>query len=401
MDRWIVEQSGLSDMLPRSIDTPVTLCSSLRDFIEPQFSYSQLSEANRDARIRKLDRGMQDEQYEDFVRGIYLPGQGTFINGYMLALMYELDSANDLLSHDQGIIDIITTIAHEKYGHGYLSECTPAGRERRERNLYRLRLARQFTHNDTDSPEGDFEMGKTNIVFDTCNITEEGWAVWIEYYVFYRLKDTLLKRLEFSPYETGEVGTSELTRQQLCSLSMMRKIAGTMAHYGNNQRLRENSTCLANCLDRLNNMLYPSSLDIEGIASLEISLDLQGLAEDDDFTDEFSGELDVLSGKPEEGFEYVGFVYHVGHLIMRLIEAKFGPRCVAEAVTLACNVTLDIANSGPLTLNEQTRTVPKANIDARLIQLLSLPAEAMDRDDPGHFRHLAWDCLNIPAPENQ
>lgn len=396
LEQWMIEQSRIYELLPARVTTPVTLCRTLEEFIKPQYADSEMSETHRDARIRKAERIMQYliEQEEELPMGVYLPGLGTFLNGFGIYQLYELDSVYQVFQHESALRTLISTLAHEKFGHGFLSECTSAGREQTTRDLFRLCLAKQFQQDTIDSPDGDFETEKINIIFDTRRFTDEGWAVWIEKYISNKTAGLVEEAFSSSSDDKPEEDPETSEECSIWGLYTIRKTAAAIAHYKRDEQIRVKAAILVDCLDRLNQMRYPPSLDIKGTESLDLALKFQEIASDKAFAAEFAGKLNELM----TDFDYDGFIYNVGYLLMHLLENKFGPRCVVEAVRLASNVTLNINEAGINKLKEQTRTVTKANIDARLIQLLFLESEDCEGDNPDQFKQIAWDYLNYPHP---
>lgn len=415
IENWTVEHGDLNKLLPAFPKTPVVFCHTRRDFIEPQVAALNLSETIRSMYLQSREQTFINQEEEgDVTRGVFIPGMGCYVNGPGLASLLELDEIDGLFNHPRGLAEIITTIIHEKYGHGFISECTTAGREKRDNNLYCLRLAAGFGESGPDSPVSSLVQEKINIVFASSRFLEEGWAVWLENHVLGRVRGKICSLLPSKVSgdisflscngedkkcinhdgssagnglpETSVVENENSVQETHHLLSDLRKTGATISRYGNSQVLREKGSRLVKCADYLATLAYPDSIPDPGKA-LDMASRLQQMADDRVFTGEFEYEVQD------------SFPHYVGCLLFCLLDYKFGSGCLAAALLLACNVKLDIKKNSLEALRDLTQTVPGGNINARLIQILSLPLHDFPRNSSEDLKKLAWDVLSFPGEQ--
>jgi len=381
LERWTVERSQLTCLLPKITQIPIKLCRTLEEFIEPQAVSLAVSDTIKSMFIqRKMTMMQRQLEEEDILRGIFLPKLGCFINGYALANLFDLKEVEQLFQHPQGCLELLTTLVHEKYGHGFISEYTTAGQVMAENHLYRIGLAKTFLDSVADSPENTLLQEKSNVVFSSSQLLEEGWSVWLENYVCEQIKPYFNEII--SDRKTAKVDTDD-NELSLYSLSQVREIGTTIARYGSNESLRKLGESLVTSIDYLATLAFPDSQP-DPQQALQIALILQTLAKDGAFTSEFTYECGA------------SFVHCAGLLLMRIAAQKFGKRCLSAITRLAGNVDLQIENSSLSELKDFTCNTPNGNIDARLIQLLSLPSVELKYNDPTTVLSLAWDMLSFP-----
>lgn len=160
---------------------PTFFCESLEEFFEPHVKYLSISKLQKRALIE-----MQVKQAKELaassgggIFGVNWPGDGCYLNGWLFAYP-RTDDPRWVLGDEARLPSVAATVAHEKLGHGFLSEFTSLGREREKIQLSRYRVAEDFDIRLTDSPESVLLQEKWETLFLSSMYIEEGYATWIE-----------------------------------------------------------------------------------------------------------------------------------------------------------------------------------------------------------------------------
>lgn len=185
MDRAFFEAFGLADYFPRRLLAyPTFYTETLAEFFEPLIAYDDLSSGSKRAWLDKMiahaRQQAESSQGAAGIFGVNLPDQGCYLNGWLFAYPSGL-APRAALAEPDIYRRVLGTAAHEKLGHGFITAFSALGAEKRQLNLWRFDLARRFGLQPADTPSAVLLREKQALVHASSQLTEEGWATWIEH----------------------------------------------------------------------------------------------------------------------------------------------------------------------------------------------------------------------------
>jgi hypothetical protein len=322
-------------------DYPTTYCETVREYVTPLLAGMPLSDAQRADALGQIEAAAQGMAPPGIVSslGVHLPGVGSFINGWIMGRGAGMTPV-EFLRTEAGFARVAATVAHEKWGHGFISELTASGQEKQALHLGMNHLAGQLGLQQVDTPEHARLMEQWKILFLSSHYVEEGFATWIARY----LAETLAEAQGLGAYL--EHAPRFQLEQVLAALESVS--GGDAAHAA------------------LRALFSASGADsIEGVHQTMCAA-LHAL---DQLGDSFGRAV----GMPAP--------YAVGYCLMDAIAQRHGAKCVPYAVATACNVRYGLENIANHDLNNYIATQPSLNINTRLALVMHLsPGTPNDTD---------------------
>ncbi|MBI4330613.1 MAG: hypothetical protein HY673_04980 [Chloroflexi bacterium] len=366
---------------------PVYLCQSLDDFFGLTVKDVGMPEGVRAqvVQAKKREAAQQAEETGGGILGVHFPGPGCYLNGWLMERRErERDGDRDGHGGPQagtpaapagdrhgGLSywpEIVGTVIHEKFGHGFISEMSAWGRERRRLNLDRYDIARRFNLKATDSP-AEVAMGeKYNLVYRACRICEEGYAEWIENYLWQKWHqgfdirhgcryglDGLLSVLGGWKTEPAQEKEFADALAGVCALLLgdVEMNSEESPAPGSSRTIKDDNNG-PHRRGRAVPPVFPAQL-MEGMGVLGTADDLLGPA------------LMSALGKPLH--------YVAGYLLVEKLARNLGADFVPYAVLIANNVTFDLERTSISDLGHLLQHTPELNINARLFMLAELKSD--------------------------
>lgn len=309
------------------------LCETLDEFAEKLVEEVQLSSETAKEIKKKIEKKRSGRR-----AGVAL-ADGFYLNGWQFLERYDIDSIEKIKEKPFVWDEMIATICHEKLGHGIIFTCTTAGKEIRETNLKKVRLAREFDIDSTLTPDWEIANKKWNALFKNMKYLQEGYATWIE--------------------------------------DHMGSLLG---------------------LDTRNNHRWSK---VEKILPKEDYKELKSLIEGEENTKiEDINRIKRMGKENRKSFEKeMGQPpeYVLGYFILRELENSVGPKNIPFVVSIACDVSYNLEDISLSDLEKLLKN-PRFNIDARILQLSKL--ELGKRRDPKKIRKLAKEKLDMMVVSN-
>jgi hypothetical protein len=317
---------------------PTYYCETLEEFFEPYMKHMALSQETKAQLIEMMtEQARQNAMFSSGgTFGVNWPGDGCYLNGWLLSYP-DTDNPSAALENPEKIPIILEVLAHEKLGHGFLSEFTSLGREMQSIQLARFDLAEKFNIKLTDTPRGILLREKWELLFQHFIYAEEGYATWIE-----RLMLREMAGIDNKAYELADV------KQLLEMLDANRSIPRA-GNYG--LSLAEAYSIVIepwNGIERIH----------EAVLMLE-SLENR-LAEP----------FSRLFGQTPR--------YVIGSTILQQIENRFGTMMVPYVMSIAYNVSYDLESIANSDLERILIREPSMNIHSRLLSILALDEYAVN-----------------------
>ena len=337
---------------------PTFYCETLEEFFEPHVKYLAISDAIKEYLISTMvaEAEQRAASRGGGVFGVNWPGEGCYLNGWLLSYPNTEDPASALKDQTK-IPYILETLAHEKLGHGFLSEFTTLGNEMQKIQMARFKVAEDFNIKISDSPKEILLKEKWQYLFTHCMYAEEGYATWIE--------ELLLQEMSgsSSPKYSEEKVLATLERVDLGLATDLKGRTGSSL-----------SGALKICLN--------PTLDDVGIHK-EVRL-----------LEEF--EWHISSSKQWDLPQPARYV--IGFLLLDRIARVFGRELVPYIMAIAYNVCYDLDNISNSDLTRILDNEPSMNIHTRLLTIL-----AAGSDEINSVESLVQMCktsLNMAIPAN-
>lgn len=344
VDEWIRSELGLGHA-EAFANLPTVLCETAEEFYGALFMTEPLSAVQwKELLDQEVAAANQQAREGGGTFGVFLPGQGCLVNGWLFQQLFGLAKASDALSDPASRQHAIGTAVHEKWGHGYISTHGALGGEAQSLSLDRYRYARSFPKLSVTTPEGVVLEQKWSALFSATNFAEEGWATWIERHVLSGFAGATAARRG----SLEEVDTSGLPDEAAVSLREVLDDGVSVA----------DATAAMGRIERAAAALNPW------------------------FEERF--------GQPAP--------YVLGYEICKSIERRFGSACVAPAVLIAMNVTYSLATISVSDLLQVVTSDSRMNVNHRLVALLHMPASDVVRTPEGLAR-CAHDQLGFSIPQ--
>lgn len=351
---------------------PTVYAETLEEFYQPYLDVMDASDSTKEAVMSRLKAQAEEEAEEGRggVFGIFWPGRGCYVNGWLFAHAATAASKGErsispreALSDPQILPRIMATTVHEKQGHGFISEMTALGEEKQRLGVWRYDVARRFDLRAVDTPAGALLEQKEAVVYQSSQLLEEGWSTWIEDYMMARWA-TLNGRPEPEPRYTLEQAWNLLSGLE---------------------RDAENPATKAAVRDILTGLRAVFLAEEPALEDIHRAV-LVFHRHDDTVDETFSYNV----GRP---FEYV-----VGYLLLRKMEARLGALCLPYAVIIAANVTYGLEEIAASDLQHLVARNSRVNADARLAQLSLLDLE--QKGDVKELAGRAHEELNLAVPSS-
>ena len=183
LDMAFTQAFRLADYFPANrLNYPTVYCETLEEFFTPLLNQLKISPDARQAELSRLVREAEEmarQTQGGGMLGVNLPGQGCYLNGWLLA--YGTNSSpRAALQVPELLRRILETAAHEKLGHGFLDMYSTLGAVKTQLGLTMIELAGQFGLQAADDPSASLRQQQHNLLFMISQLLEEGWASWIE-----------------------------------------------------------------------------------------------------------------------------------------------------------------------------------------------------------------------------
>ncbi|MBN2310099.1 MAG: hypothetical protein JXR94_14085 [Candidatus Hydrogenedentes bacterium] len=336
---------------------PTTYCESAREYIEPLVADMPVSDSQREGLIQQIEQAAQQGQLPPILQslGVHIPGVGCFINGWYMAQGAGV-SPRELFDSPKGFAQIVTTASHEKWGHGFITELTASGAEKKSVQLGKHHLADQFDVRTVDTPDHARLSEQWEILFFSSQYVEEGYATWIERYL------------------------AECIAQRNPNCAEFLRTAPSFSIDAIHAAL-SNARGGAECAQAIQALFAPSaSISFESVhaamADLVAAVDAMG--------DAFLHTV----GMPG--------CYAIGFCIVDAIAQRQGPKCIPFAVAAACNIQYGLAQISNHDLRNYVTTHPNLNVNTRLALMMFLSQGT--KDDVQGFMGRVRDELGITPP---
>ena len=302
----------------------INLCSTLDEFLLPILEGHHLSPERKAIELKRLK-----ELYAQWARegrgygGVYLPGQGIFVNGWLYGYNRPI-SPQGIWSDPALLPNLLHTTLHEALGHALLAEYSALGCEKTSLRLQALDYAVDFELRTVDDANRAVLNWKSNIVNLASRYLEEGWATW-----------------------AAGVFMPMFGRKPLYT-DTLKSVWQTVESYA---LPPADKTSIRDSLSKL--FLEPTT-DHDELSQAMRRLQKVG--------------LDPNSG-PGHGSE---FPYMVGTLLVEQLELHLGIELVPYAILIAANVTYDLDKISCTDLNSLVMNSAPFNPDCRLVLLSKL-----------------------------
>lgn len=372
IDRLMTEDFELRRYFPeRSLAYPTIYCETLEEYFQPHVEFLDVSESTKQRLIEQLEQQARERAElrpgtGEF--GVNWPGRGCYLNGWLFA-HGRAENARAALADPAILPFVLATAAHEKLGHGFVTEFTAAGQEKKELQLWRYEMGSRFDIQVVDSPQATLLHEKWGILYQSSHYTEEGWAVWIQNYILRRLQEA----------SAGEEQIDFRRARRQYSLDDTIQALEKIEYKHKDKELRKRAHWVRESVQRI---FLLQDVDLQTVHQAVLTLQ--------DFGAELAQPIGELLGQP--------MPYVVGSLLFDRLEAQLGTRCVAYALVIACNLSYNLREISNADLARIVHDDPRLNMDSRLVQLTRLDLET--RDDIGALARAAREALNLsPPPE--
>jgi hypothetical protein len=372
IDRLMAEHFELARYFPdKSLTYPTVYCETLEEYFQPHVEYMDVSDPTKQ---RLMDQLRQEAEEVAELRpgsgefGVHWPGRGCYLNGWLFAYGRAADARSALA--DPALLPyILATAAHEKLGHGFITEFTSAGQEKKELQLWRHEIGSRFDIQVVDSPQATLLHEKWSILFQSSQHAEEGWAMWIQNYMLRRLQDLRV--------EGEEIDFGRATREY--SLDRALDALKQIEFKHQDTELRKVAHWVRESVQRI--LLQPE-IDLQTLHQAVLALQEYG--------PQLAQPIGELLGQPPS--------YVVGLLVCGKLEEVLGTKCVPYALAIACNLSYDLGEISNSDLARLVHDDPRLNIDSRMVQLTRLELE--NKNSIEELAQVAREALNLsPPPE--
>jgi hypothetical protein len=327
MDRAFLQSFNLDQFFSdQTWDDPTIYATTLADFYLPEVNLRNISPQARQAQLYQMVAYYEDLAQESGggTLGYFLPGQGCFLNGWLMCYGQDVDPVN-AFDHPELAHKILGVAIHEKLGHSFLGSFSELGRIKIRLGLYQAAVAYRFGQHLAEDPTFALRLAQYNLLQLTSQFLEEGWATWI----------------------TGFIG-SELfhTPRPFYQLEQLWQAIDTLPliSYRRQRGL---------LLEALQVIFGPDPADQTVLHRAIITIVVVGAEITPHFAEHFNQDLS----------------YVVGELLFTQAESNLGPTCLPYAALIAGNVTLDPTEIGLSDLEVLLNEDPRLHPDARLAAL--------------------------------
>ena len=349
---------------------PTVYAETLEEFYAPYVDRMDISESSKQAVMAQL-KGQVEEAAalgRGGVYGIYWPGRGCYLNGWLFARTAteagdgaQPMSARDALLDPQILPRILATAVHEKQGHGFVSEFTALGEEKKRLGLWRYDVARRFALRDVDTPERALLWEKEAVVYQSSQLLEEGWSTWIEHHIM---------------GHWAQANGRPWTQCRYALIQVWKPLA-QLAKESEDATVEQAVLDIQKALEILFLAEAPALDDVHAAV---LTLHHHSAIADDAFAHTL--------GQPA--------AYVIGYLLLWKMEARLGALCLPYAVAIAGNVTYGLDQVAATDLQRLVLRDPRLNVDSRLAHLSLLELE--NKGDVAELVRRAHEELNLAVP---
>ena len=360
VDGWFDDMFGISRHFKgENLDYPTFFCETLEEFFEPHVRHLAISSSRKELLVERMSREAEElaRKGRGGIYGVNWPGDGCYLNGWLFAYP-NTGSVRAALNDPDKLPSIVSVVAHEKLGHGFLSEFTTLGKDRERIQLSRYKIADRFDIRLSDSPEEILLREKWEMLFISSMYAEEGYATWVE--------AKMLEALTGEPHRPYHAGA-------------VMKLLDLMVRSSDEKEL---SDFLKSVKKSVALLLEPVVAGPKELLKAAVILEQAEPILERFFSRTF--------GQPPR--------YVLGYLIIERTEELFGARLVPYVLSIVYNVDYDLGRIANADLGRVLQREPRMNINARALQMLTLPrsAGASIEDLCNH----AHELLSFAVPAN-
>ncbi|HPS41274.1 MAG TPA: hypothetical protein PK040_01635 [Anaerolineaceae bacterium] len=301
-------------------------CETLQEFFTPFLNKLDYSRQAREAALDQLVKEAEENATRGGTYGVNLPGQACYLNGWLFCKQAGINP-QDYRSHPEVLRAVLSTVVHEKLGHGFLSVYSEMGKLKSALNLDLVQIASAFPSLSRDDATSRIKFKQYELLFNASCLLEEGWATWIQNY----FEQNILQNSTAHEYSVRElIGAVEnipcqSADQEQYVTAMLQSLAVLLSDEMVNSELLHNAVLFTELVDQ----------------QLE---------------DYFSQTL----GQPLK--------YVLGSLILHNCAENLGQECVPYAALIAANVTFNPDKVGvadlAVLLGEDPRFRPNTRLAA-------------------------------------
>ena len=350
LDAAFVREFQLDHYFPHSTwqNLPTVYCETLEEFYRPFVDMLDVSEATRQEMLRSYEKkAVEDARAGKGIWGIFWPSRGCYINGWLFAYGRVKD-ARAALADPTIFPSILSTTAHEKLGHGFVSEYTALGQEKKRLGTWRYDIARRFDVRGVDTPTGELLAAKEAVLYASSQLLEEGWATWIEHHVMQQLaRQAAAEGRPFPPVSEARYTVNGLWH-----------VLTQILDGAKDAETRERVQAL---LDAISVLLITRNVRSEDLHRAVLSIHAHAEHVDP-----------LVVSRLGQPLRYV-----IGYLLARDLAARLGPLCLPYAVILAANVSYDLEKIALSDLQRLVAQDMRLNVDSRFahMRLITLQSE--------------------------
>lgn len=328
------ESFHFSRILGRSLRSyPTFLCQTLEEFYQPLIKAMDVPESRRESFINDLKSKAEElsEAPSDGEVGVHWPGWGCFINGWLIAKKFGV-SPSELLKKEESWSYIVSTVMHEKAGHGFISEFSAHGKEKKNLHLERYDAIRRFQLKHSDSPAKVALEEKWKFLFHSSKLCEEGYAEWVENFLRQRWQGA------------AEIAPKYTISQALDALSELEK------------RVDEDKAIISALKEDWQRLFSEEELEPGAIQEIVTAIQT----------------ADNLLGDMIISFIGLPLRYVAGYLLLEKAAQNLGANFAPYAVLIASNITYDLERVPLSDFSHFISKKPELNIDTRLAMIARL-----------------------------
>ena len=357
MDKAFLELFDLQHYFSKDgLNYPTVYCETLEEFFTPIVQAYNLSPQAEQKVVEQLseDAHQQARERGGGIFGVNLPGVGCYLNGWLFGQINGV-SAQGVLQDEKLILPVLTTIAHEKLGHGFLTEYSALGAVKKKLGLSSVEIAERFGIHEVENMLSSLRRQQSVMLLRASRFQEEGWATWIETF----LGTMLLNHGQHPKYN-------------------VQMLADAVQNFPRN--LPDRRDIVENALSALQILFGEQDYPPEMLHKAILFMRILGEALDAYFYSAL--------GQP--------LWYALGEQLVLQVAVKQGALCAPYALLIAANMTFD---PGQISLSDLQLLLDgdhRLNPDARLVAISRICLQEMN--NVAALAQKAWDVYSFTAP---